>query len=77
MSKKEEFDTGYDALIEAFKILRKYTNSTWNIDCKYDEMNAFVEEEPTEEEIERLEECGFNQKSEDPTWFYSYWHGSC
>jgi len=71
----DEFDNGYDALIEAFKILRKYTDRRSNIYCEHDTMHAHVQEEPTEEEIERLEECGFMQ--EGPEHFKSFWHGSC
>jgi len=74
---RDEFDNGYEALIEAFKILQKYTDRRSNIYCEHDQMNAHVEEEPTDEEIQRLEECGFHQKDGNPKQFYSFWHGSC
>lgn len=72
-----EFDNGYEALIQAFQILKQYTDRRSNIYCEHDQMNAHVEEEPTEEEIEELEDYGFYQKDDNPTHFYSFWHGSC
>jgi len=68
---------GFDALIEAFEIFKKYDNPKWPLNCQHDEL--FVAVSPlkvNKEDKQRLEELGFNEdKGLDG--FKSFRFGSC
>lgn len=69
-------------LIEALMILLKYHNegsfhSSYPTHCEHDELNVFVDNPVSDEDVARLDELGFGQDEDEPTRFYSYEFGSC
>lgn len=68
---------GFDALIEAFTIFRKYDNPSHHTHCEHDVMLVCVDSKKvSEEDKERLEELGFFVGSEWPGYFTSFKFGS-
>lgn len=72
---------GFDALIEAFSILRKYGNREYPTHCEHDIMYVFPKSfDISEEDISRLGELGFHYDDNHEIGgecFYSYLFGSC
>ena len=64
-------------LIEALQIFLKYRNETWPTHCEHDILMVIgiEEEEPSEEDRERLRELGFDWNEEHDCWA-SYKYGS-
>lgn len=66
-----------DELIEALQIFKKYTNEKYPCWCAHDEFHICVEpEEVSDEDIEKLEELGF-EPDEETNDFCSFKYGSC
>lgn len=62
-------------LIEAFTIFSKYSDSKYPTHCEHDELMVMVDPSTVSpEDLKRLEELGFNAKSD---MFYSFRFGSC
>lgn len=73
----DEEPTGFDALIEAFTIFRKYGNPGWPTHCDHDVMLVLVDPKlVSEEDKVRLEKLGFFVGEEWPDSFTSFRFGS-
>lgn len=71
---------GFDALIEAFTIFRKYANPQSPLHCTHDTLMVNPDIHPsqiTAEDRKRLEELGFFVGTEWPDNFISFRFGSC
>jgi len=68
---------GFEALIEAFEIFRKYDNPKWPLNCQYDKLFVDVSpEKVSEKDLERLDALGFIE-NEGLDGFKSFRFGSC
>lgn len=71
---------GFDVLIEAFQIFKKYANPYAPLHCTHDTLMVTPDVSPseiTEEDRKRLEELGFFVGTEWPDNFISFRFGSC
>ena len=65
---------GFDALIEAFTIFRKYDNPRWPTFCDHDTLYiAVAYSKVSDEDKARLETLGFDENSEDDGFMSSEW----
>lgn len=72
----QERGYGFDALIEAFTIFRKYSDEKWPTHCEHDAMYVLVNPEVvSQDDIDRLEILGFEADEDDGN-FYSFRFGS-
>ena len=71
---------GFDAIIEACEIFKKYSDTPHPFHCEHDQLYVNVSpEEVADEDIDRLDELGFFPGEGDWTanGFISYRYGSC
>lgn len=77
MSKQVPDGYGFDALIEAFTIFRKYGNPRWPTNCSHDQLSVEADRSVmTQQDVERLEELGFSPDDELGPCFTSSRFGS-
>ncbi len=70
-------DNGFDDLIKAFKIFRKYGNPKWPTGCEHDTLYVYINpEEVSEEDKEKLDNLGFAPAISITTAFRSFRFGS-
>lgn len=69
--------SGFDELIEAFFIFKKYENPRWPTHCEHDKLCVLVDPELVSvEDLARLDSLGFSPDVEDSSIFVSYRYGA-
>lgn len=68
---------GFDGLIEALQIFRKYGNPPYPTHCDHDTLYVLIDPEiVSNEDEERLDELGFIPSDDPPCCFHSFRYGS-